>query len=272
MSIGKKKIVGTYLLSNRETGETYIGSGILKKREQAHFRDLNAGAHVNCNLQKAFDNNQNFDFIGLEAETIEDARNREQELLDFHQGNPLLLNISKSAHRCIVEHTEESRRKIGDAHRGKILSQEVRDKLSIARKGSQLSQETREKLRKIQLERMSDPIQRAKCVSMGGLGKSPTAEAREKMRNAKVGIPLSPEHRQALSAARAGKVVPENIRQQGLEVRRKKVVVDGIVYESLTSAALAHGINPSSAHNRLTNSKKFDNWTYLSEEQSNEKT
>jgi hypothetical protein len=75
--------------------------------------------------------------------------------------------------------SEETRRKIGEAHKGKVVSEETRRKLSEAGKGKVLSEETRRKI---------GEAQKGKVVS---------EETRRKMRDAQKGRPpMSEESRQ----------------------------------------------------------------------------
>ena len=65
--------------------------------------------------------------------------------------------------------TEETRRKISDAHKGKIVSEETRRKISDARKGKVASEETRKKLSRVRKgEKRSEESKRRISESLKG--------------------------------------------------------------------------------------------------------
>ena len=51
-------------------------------------------------------------------------------------------------------HTEEAKKKIGDAHRGKNLPEEQKRHLSEINKGKKMSEEHKEKLRQVNMKRV----------------------------------------------------------------------------------------------------------------------
>lgn len=87
-------------------------------------------------------------------------------------------------------HSEETKKKISIAHKGKRLSEEHKRKISIAHKCENLSDESR--------KRMSEAQK----------GKHPSREAIEKTRIAITGIHRSEEFKKNLSIARMGKNNP----------------------------------------------------------------
>ena len=65
----------------------------------------------------------------------------------------------------------ERRRKLGAAHKGKIVSEETRQKMSEAIKGKIISKETREKMREAHKKRMGsnhkgDPRRKSTCTTI----------------------------------------------------------------------------------------------------------
>ena len=75
-----------------------------------------------------------------------------------------------------IPHTEESRRKMSESHKGKVLSAETRDKLSKVKRGKKKSEEHRQKL----------------------------AEHCRQLAEARIGVPFSLEHRAKLSESHKG--------------------------------------------------------------------
>ncbi len=80
-------------------------------------------------------------------------------------------------------HSEETKRKISEAHKGKkgpIRTQETRDKLSKANKGHIVTKETRQKIReKILLKYKNDPSYKEK-LRQANLGKKYSEEINKK--------------------------------------------------------------------------------------------
>ena len=76
-----------------------------------------------------------------------------------------------------------------------------------------------------------------------------TEESREKMRLANKGKPKSEEHRKKLSEASKG-IKPSN---------SKRVEIDGVIYESISDAAIKTGINMSTLRNRIK-SKNYEGY------------
>ena len=143
-----------------------------------------------------------------------------------------------------MHHSEETRRKLSLAFKGRHHTEETKRRLSQLLKGRHPSDEARAKMSEAAKARRGKPLSpehRAKISETlkgrhRGDGERPaieiSAEAREKMSVAKLGIPLSDEHKATLSAA----------------VQTKKPVVcveTGTVYESITEAARCHKIKHS---------------------------
>lgn len=115
-------------------------------------------------------------------------------------------NVRKGWH-----HTEETKRKMSEGHRGRIVSEETRRKLSEANKGKTLSEETRKKV---------GDAQRGKVVS---------EETRLKMSEAHKGKVLSEETRRRMSEAKKGRKFTENHKKKlgdahrGMKYNKQKI-------------------------------------------------
>ena len=138
-------------------------------------------------------------------------------------------------------HTDEAKDKIRKKALGRVVSDETRKKLSIKNKGKKgfvWTDEMRQKLS--ESRKNNNPFK----------GKTHTPEVRARLSeiNKK---PKSEEHKRKISETLKGNK-PGNMR---------KVIVDGIEYESLSYAARQIGIPTSTMKNRLK-SPKFDNYRY----------
>jgi len=101
-------------------------------------------------------------------------------------------------------HTEESKRKIRDGNRGKIVSEETRRKLSDASKGKKPSEESRRKMSDAHIgKKLSEETKRK--IGDGNRGKKLSEETKRKISGARKGMKFSEEHRRNISRASMGR-------------------------------------------------------------------
>ena len=105
--------------------------------------------------------------------------------------------------------SEETRKRIGAAHRGRIHSKETREKLSLALRGHPVSKETREKIGATGRGRIHSKETREK-IGAAHRGRIHSKETREKISLAHRGKVFSSEHRRNLSKAHKGKKRPSH--------------------------------------------------------------
>ena len=144
----------------------------------------------------------------------------EQKLIEFdvlHKDNWLNRSI-KGEKFSFSNHTEETKKRIAEAHLGKTASEETKLKQSLRRLGRKFhphSEETRLK------------------ISAGNIGKKKkphTEENKLKISNALKGIkrkPLSEEHKRKIAEARKRQIIShseETKRKIGASVRRSKSI------------------------------------------------
>lgn len=137
-----------YEIRNLINNKFYIGSAIkYQHRWACHESDLNLNKHKNNHLQHAWNKYgaENFEFRAIEAvENKGDLLKREQYWIDLLKpeynvyriaGSPVgtkhsaasRANMSKA--HLGYKHTEEQKRKIGLAHKGRILSDKAKENL-----------------------------------------------------------------------------------------------------------------------------------------------
>lgn len=217
-----------YMWTNRVNSKRYIGKchrDVIKRRRD-HIRGK--GSKL---LKRAIDKYgiDNFDFeilhdgilddflSGYEIEAIRKYKSKVPNGYNLTDGGEGLLNPS-----------DEIRRKMGLAHKGKSISVETRQKLSKAKKGKKVhTPETRRKLSKISKSRRHTPETRRK-ISQSNKGKKLSEEHRQQISEAQKGRKHSEEHRRKNSEAHKGeknhnygkKLSPER-RQQISEARQR---------------------------------------------------
>ena len=100
-----------------------------------------------------------------------------------------------------LKRSDETKEKIGKAHRGKKISEEAKEKMRQAKLGKKLSKEHIESIRKANTGRKhsKESIEKMRIAKS-----NPSEETREKLRQANLGKTLSEEHKKKLSEAKLG--------------------------------------------------------------------
>jgi len=133
-------ISGIYRIENIKNGKFYIGSAkCIRKRFNEHIGKLKLGTHPNRFFQNAFNKHGIEAFRAFQIQTVDDLAELiivEQLFLDkLYDGQKLCYNICPTAGSALGrKHTEDTKRKISQAHKGKTLSRETRQKISEAKK------------------------------------------------------------------------------------------------------------------------------------------
>lgn len=139
---------GIYLLTNHADGKVYVGSAVnIPARRKHHFNRLRANQHRNNHLQAAWNkSSERFSFRVLLYCDTSQLLFFEQRAIDSflrHLGREHLYNFSLTAGSTLnSRHSAQTRRKIGDARRGKpgfrrVMPEEERRQTSERMKGNQ---------------------------------------------------------------------------------------------------------------------------------------
>lgn len=149
-----------YKIINLQNNKIYIGSSLnVNQRLNAHKRNLRDNKHINKILQEEYNSFgvQNFvygiiEYVEYDKELLLD---REQYWLDYYKSydNNYGYNIfSDSRNANGYKHTDESKKKMSEFQKGKVLSDEHKNKISETllknppTKGKIMSDETKQKL------------------------------------------------------------------------------------------------------------------------------
>lgn len=150
---------GAYILTHIPTGRFYIGSSAnLTRRHYTHKYDLTSGKHANRKLQEVFTNWSDIRIDLFETSTVEEARQREQILLNRYYGNHLCCNQSSSVYDPTagvitpeirrsaissaiksvtgVSKSNEHRLKLSEANSGKVRSSSTKEAISDSKSRS----------------------------------------------------------------------------------------------------------------------------------------
>lgn len=115
---------GVYLMTHLKTGHFYIGSsGTVDARLRYHKSKLKSGKHPNQKLSAIFSIWEDFQIEVFIYPTLEEAKQKEQELLNAHHGNLLNCNIGNGSNGAwlkgtMPEHLLEILRANGYASKG----------------------------------------------------------------------------------------------------------------------------------------------------------
>lgn len=119
--------IGIYSVTNKNTGERYIGkSENLHKREVTHLWALRNNRHPSKPLQAAWNRGDGFVFEILELCDPEELNDKEKFWIEYfdsmnHGYNQSKGGVSTLGRVC----TEETRQKISEANKGRVVSAEI---------------------------------------------------------------------------------------------------------------------------------------------------
>lgn len=140
---------GIYIIANTKSGKAYVGSTVnFEQRWYSHKSLLRRDTHDNPHLQAAWNlyGEAAFEFGILEyLDDSEKLHLAEQLWMDvYREEGKELYNFGLAARHPMLgrKHTEEARRKISEAGKGKHPSEETRRRLRGAQKGRAVSKET----------------------------------------------------------------------------------------------------------------------------------
>lgn len=154
MSRRLPEICGIYLITVRRPYRLplyYVGQSIqCRRRRTYHFKALKARRHDNVKLQNAYNKygKDSFIFEVLEKCSHEEIDQAEQWWLDEIHGYARTLNIAKdstSPNRG-RKFSEETRRKVSEAGRGRVKTTDERAAISARMRGVALPEETKRKI------------------------------------------------------------------------------------------------------------------------------
>lgn len=210
-----------YKIRNIVSENIYIGSTVnYKIRFRNHKRALLQGKHHSCYLQKAYNKYglENFEYSIIEYCNKEELRAREQHYIDLLSP---AYNVQKFVGSNLgLKHSEETKRKISEANKGRVFTQthkdnikknrshpvfteEARRKISIANKGKKMSKESIEKMKKAKQnisEETREKLRKSSIGNKSNLGRKNSEESIKKMIETKKNN-LSDETRKKLSEA-----------------------------------------------------------------------
>lgn len=216
---------GVYKITNKLNGRIYIGSAKeFKNRWKEHARSLEKGKHHNRFLQADYNKcgPEVFSFSILEiieGDKVARTTAEQKYVNETYDHGDQCYNLHKDTISYQGERKaclEETKKKIGDANRGRVYSPEALENIRAAsrnRIGKSNEKVSGEEWR----ERSPEVYER-----MVELGKLMAQKNLEKVKAKLTGIPLSDEHRKKLSEAHKGHKPSEETRKKMSEAQRKR--------------------------------------------------
>jgi len=227
------KICGIYKITNIVNNKVMIGqSKDITLRWRNYKTQLKYNKWHNLHLQRAWNKygEQNFKFEVILECPIETLDKEEIRLIEEYnsRNDKYGYNIKEGGDRHA--HSEETKRRISEKHKGKVLSPEHRAKLCLARRKRITSAETKEKISQSSKGKIVSEETRLK-LSIANKGKqilfseeqkaklvarlkNPSKETREKMSVSHIGKVQSEEAKQKNRLAHLNKPKSEEFKQK----------------------------------------------------------
>lgn len=216
---------GIYAIES-PSGKRYIGSAVnLARRRRGHFQALRKNSHPNALLQAAFNKygEAALSFLVLERCETSALLEREQVHIDAHDFAQLY-NIRRiAASNLGVKFSEETRRKVSAALRGRPVTDYMRETVRAIHSGKKLSEATRARI----------------SASKRGIGHPHTNESRNKIAAANRRRVLSAETRDKIANARRGQEASEATRAK-LSAMRTSSGFTGVSFDKGSNKWMAY--------------------------------
>lgn len=206
---------GIYKITHIASGKVYVGlSKNLKDRARSHWYHLRETRHANTYLQAAYNKygEDAFTLEIVEYVPVEKLTEREAFWISHYNslstGNGYNIQIPREDGKGYAM-TEETKRKLSEALKGKKHSEESKQRMSLAQQGRTATEETKRKL------------------SIAKTGFKHSEQARQKMSVAHTGYQQSADHvakrAKATSEALTGRIQSLEHRQAIAQGNAKKV-------------------------------------------------
>ena len=245
------KEIGIYKITNIIDNKIYIGSSTkLHKRYYYHLNLLRNNKHYNIHLQYAFNKYNEKSFIFDIVEYCEENVLIEKEefyikyynTLDDNYGYNINPNGDRPPSWVGKKHKNETKIKISQSNKGKIISVEQRELISKTHKGKIISEDHKKilsdknkgdknamygkKLYDIWLQKFGKEIADEKLktwkikISKGSVGKITSEETKIKISQSNKGKIISDETKEKLRQVNIGKKINEETRKKQSEKRK----------------------------------------------------
>lgn len=245
----KKEKHVIYQILNLITGKTYVGSTVdIKRRKRTHVRLLRKGNHHSNKLQNSFNKygEDSFDFIILEE--VSDVNlliEREQFWLDKIKPEYNMTLVAGLNSHLGLKRSDETKKKISDALKGRKLSQEH---IEAMRKGLTGLKQT-EEAKKIRFEARKNSELVKKAYQ--------SDERKEKIKETRIkngGYVVTEEMKLRISETLKSKNL-----QSAVSIKIGKYTIDGVlleIYPSMLKAEKENNFGVGTLYYNIVKKKK----------------
>lgn len=219
---------GIYRITNTVNNKFYIGSSKdIKNRWRKHRYDLKHNCHPNQHLQNAWNKYGEsvfaFDVIEVCELKKEVILEREQYYIDTL--NPQYNIVPLAGTNLGLKHSEETKIKISINNKAK--TEEVRKKMSDAHKGKKHSEETKKRMSDVKKGKLSEETLLKMSVarqgkSSGMLGKVVSDDTKNKISEKLKGKVLSEETKEKMRLSHLGKKMSDEAKRKMSEAKKGK--------------------------------------------------
>ena len=263
-----------YKITNRVNGKVYIGQTVtsLQRRWRAHCCESSECTYIHHAIQKY--GKGSFTMEQIDSAISRDELDQKEIYWIKHYDclAPKGYNLQTGGSHCT--YSEESRRKMSDSARGKVVSNETKRKISESlkgrispKKGKAISDETKRKI--------SESIRGEKHP---WFGRHHTEESKRKISLSKMGKPSPMKGKVGKPSVNKGKKMSEEFKQKlrgerphtrgGNHPKAKKVICveTGEVFDSAVTASLTLGFYKNSVScvcNRHNKTLGGYHWRYI---------
>jgi group I intron endonuclease len=203
-----REVIGTlYVMTNKDTGKSYIGQAIDFDRRLKDHKRRDSDSYISRTIRVHGIDKFKITQISLPQELLNYWESMFISGLNTMRPNGYNLTAGGDGARGYKRSLEWCKAR-SEARKGRPLSQEVRERISQALKGRKMSPETKAKM---SISRMGHPIseETREKISMAQRGRKLSIEQCEKLSAAKVGKrlpPFSEEHRAKIGMANSKSV------------------------------------------------------------------
>ena len=220
MNLDKKKIGYVYITTNLSNNKKYIGQRTYRNPSDGTY--LGSGVRFKYALKKY--GRENFSKrILMECDTREELDYFERFFIKEHNAvlSENYYNLSPGGRSGLAKHTEETRKKLSESHKGHKVTEETKRKLSLYWTGSIRPKRSEETKKKISESKRGKPGHKLSednknKLRLSRIGSRHTEETKEKIQKKRKNqiINHSEETKRKISNSKKGHIVTTETRRK----------------------------------------------------------